>query len=262
MSQGLVTRSEDFAQYAVFEKYIDVVPAMNRIEHQELQKFTIYVYFTTEEYAIRGTDLIHGIKSHASAPSTAYAYGNAVPRCTICKMTGHLAARCKRYGLRMTFKQLCNVTLRAHLTKTLGCKKITVGSNGGREANWAYIWFESDKTRNNAVDAIVELMSEGTIVGHPLECDRPLPECWRCGKLHTVREFHDGDSCPDRKQRSQEQIYRGNQETPKRKALSGKIYEGVKFFEAKDPRSGISRNQAKKMQLSEACSMNPPNPYP
>ena len=146
-------------------------------------------------------------------------------------------------GLRCTFSQLCNVTLREHLKAHTGCSKITVGSNGGREVNWAYLWFEGESSRLGSIAALAELKQEGTLLEYPIVCTQPLSECWRCGAIDAVeqalgREGHSGDQCPTKKTKeSQGEIYRETK--AKRKETMAKPQPSADgFFHPGEPGSG------------------------
>ena len=235
--------SPEFFQHSIFEKFIEVVPSRERLEWYDKISFTCYVYFTSREYAAQAAEFLHGKTSHSLVPYPMKVYGIAAQRCTSCERVGHLAKDCPRVGLRCTFSQLCNVTLREHLKAQTKCIKITVGANGGREVNWAYLWFEDGKSRLNSIAALAELKQEGTLLEYPIECTQPLTECWRCGAIDAVeqalgREGHNGDQCPTKKTKeSQAEIYR---ETKAKRKNTPTITQPSAdgFFSPGDPRSG------------------------
>lgn len=129
---SLVTSDQDLAQNEIFEKYIDAVLRDHASWHNP-DKFTVYVYFTSQGNAIRGTDLFHGKKLDETAPFKGLCLWK---RCTAMYPLSTVDTACRRYGLRMVFKQLCNVTP-------------SKSSHEPDEMQKDYSWIERGKERQN-----------------------------------------------------------------------------------------------------------------
>src|SRR5262249_6394395 len=122
---NLVEDKRDYAQNQVFEKYIDVPLQRSGVLERHAKMECIYIFYV-QRACDKGDGALPWIKAF-DAPVNIYAFGATVQRCSLCSKEGHLADKCERIGLRMTFSQICNVTLREHLFNTTSARKSQSG---------------------------------------------------------------------------------------------------------------------------------------
>ena len=101
-----------------------------------------------------------------------------------------------------------------------------------------------------AIHALAVLKEEGTLLEYPIDCKRPLTECWRCGAIAVVEQAcdrvpHSGDNCPLKKVReNQAELYR--EATDAKEDLEARENsEG--FYQAGERGSPVTKTQSKRM---------------